>query len=307
MLVASRARGTRRSNHADSLDMVGDVIVWTRIRPGDSRYNRGMNSDSAFTGSIPTLYDRHLSALLFTPYADDLATRVRALAPRRLLEVAAGTGVVTRALAAAVPECAIMATDLNQPMIDYAAAHTHARNVTWRQADAQALPFGDGELDVVVCQFGAMFVPDKPLAFREARRVLREGGRYLFSVWDSLEHNELPRAVVEALDARFPDDPPQFLRRTPYGHHDADTIARALVEARFQSVASETVTLRGRGTAEDAAMGLCAGCPTAPEIEARAPGRLREVTSEIAAAVARRVGDGEVDGRLQAFVFSATR
>jgi ubiquinone/menaquinone biosynthesis C-methylase UbiE len=266
-----------------------------------------MNSDNAFVGSIPALYDRHLAALLFSPYADDLARRVRSLAPRRLLEVAAGTGIVTRALAAAVPECAIVATDLNQPMIDYASTHTRDGNVTWRRADAQGLPFGDGEFDVVACQFGVMFFPDKPLAFREARRVLREGGHYLFSVWDSLDDNELSRAVVEALTERFPDDPPQFLRRTPYGYHDAGAITRTLAEAGFSAVASETVTLRGRGTAEDAAMGLCAGCPTAPEIEARVPGRLLEVTSEIASTIGRRVGHGVVDGRLQAILFSATR
>jgi ubiquinone/menaquinone biosynthesis C-methylase UbiE len=266
-----------------------------------------MTADSLFSGSIPLLYQRHLGALLFAPYADDLARRVRALAPRRLLEVAAGTGIVTRALAAAVPECTIVATDLNQPMIDHAMTQTHAPNVTWRQADAQALPFGDGELDVVACQFGVMFFPDKSLAFREARRVLRSGGGYLFSVWDSLEDNEMSHAVVAELDARFPAAPPQFLRRTPYGYHDTGAITRALVEAGFRDVGSEIVTLRGRGTAEDAAIGLCAGCPTAPEIEARAPGRLHEVTSEIASSVGRRVGDGVVETRLQAIVFSATR
>ena len=265
-----------------------------------------MPSDIGFAGSIPDLYDRHLGPCLFAPYAADLARRLTALAPARILETAAGTGIVTRALAAALPDAAIVATDLNQPMIDHAAQKTSARNVTWRQADAQALPFGDGEFDAVVCQFGAMFFPDRARAFAEARRVLRAGGRFFFSVWDRIEDNELGQLVTELLAMRFPDDPPRFLARTPYGQFDRDVYRRALAEGGFADVAVETVTLRGRTTARDAAIGFCPGCPLAGEIEARAPGTLAAVTDEVAAAIAARLGAGVVDTKMQAVLFDAT-
>jgi ubiquinone/menaquinone biosynthesis C-methylase UbiE len=266
-----------------------------------------MDADKVFSGSIPALYDRYLGPALFVPYAADLATRAAALAPARLLEIAAGTGIVTRALAAALPSTAIVATDLNQAMIDHAATQTDASNVTFRQADAQALPFDEGAFDVVVCQFGVMFFPDKPRAFAEARRVVRDGGSYLFSVWDDLEHNDLGRLVTEALAARFPDDPPRFLARTPYGHGDGDAIARLLSAAGWRDVSWDRVALPGPTTAEEGAVGYCQGCPLAGEIEARAPGRLADVTAAVADDLARRIGSGRVDLSMRARVFQARR
>ncbi len=266
-----------------------------------------MTSDVGFAGSIPELYDRHLGPWLFAPFAADLARRLAVMAPARLLETAAGTGVVTRAIAAALPGAAIVATDLNQPMLDRAASQCAAENVTWRHADAQALPFGDGEFDAVACQFGVMFFPDKPRAFAEARRVLRACGRYVFSVWDRIEDNELSHLVSELVAARFPDDPPRFLARTPFGHFDRGFYARALADAGFGEVRIETVTLRGRATARDAAVGLCQGCPLAGEIEARAPGTLGATTAAVEAAIVARLGGGVLDDKMQAIVVSATR
>ena len=150
-----------------------------------------METDRVFQGSVPALYDRYLGPMIFAPYADDLAARVAGLQGGSLLEIAAGTGVLTRALVATLPpSVAIVATDLNQPMLDHASARLVSDRLTWRQADAQALPFADGMFDLVVCQFGAMFFPDRPRAFAEAYRVLRPGGRFLFNVWDRIEENE---------------------------------------------------------------------------------------------------------------------
>lgn len=149
------------------------------------------DSDKNFAGSIPKLYEEHLVPLIFEPYAEDLARRVASRKPARVLEIAAGTGVVTRHLASALPEeVLIVATDLNQTMLDTAAAVGTPRPVTWRQADAMTLPFEDAEFDAVLCQFGAMFFPDKAKAFSESRRVLKTGGAFIFNVWDRIEENE---------------------------------------------------------------------------------------------------------------------
>ena len=266
-------------------------------------------TDKQFTGSIPELYDRHLGPLIFEPYARDLAARLADLAPSRVLETAAGTGVATRALASALPaSVTIVATDLNRPMLDFAASRTGAANVAWRQADALALPFGDGAFDAVACQFGAMFFPDKAAAYREARRVLRPGGRFLLSVWDRIERNELAHLVTGAVASLFPEDPPLFLARPPHGYHDADAILDELRAAGFAQVAIETVERRSWAPSpRHPAIGFCQGTPLRLEIEARGPGRLDEATDVAASAVAARFGDGPFDARMQAHVIVATR
>jgi len=211
-----------------------------------------LESDRAFGDAISDSYERLLVPLIFEPYADALADRVaRRLAGRpsaRVLEVAAGTGALTRAMTSRLPPSVeIVATDLNRAMLDRASAVGTTRPVEWRQADALALPFAAESFDVVVCQFGTMFFPDKPKAFAEARRVLRTGGVLLLSVWDRIEDNEFADVVTEALAARFPDDPPRFLARTPHGYHDRAAISDDLERGGFPSIASfETIAERSR-------------------------------------------------------------
>ena len=266
-------------------------------------------ADAVFTGSIPALYDRYLGPMIFQPYADDIAQRLSNLKHGSVLELAAGTGIVTQALMNALPATvSLVATDLNQAMIDVAAVKDKTGRVSWRQADAQALPFADASFDAVVCQFGVMFFPDKPKAFREARRVLKPGGRYLFNVWDSLAHNEVTDLVVSAVAEMFPNDPPQFLARTPHGHHDKAPIMSALRAAGFTDVAAETVTKRGKAAnATDAVFGFVQGTPHRSEIEARDATRLTEATEQAAARVKAKFGDGAIDGKIQAIVFTASR
>ena len=184
-------------------------------------------SDKIFAGSIPKLYETYLVPLIFRPYAEDLANRLASRPLSRVLEIAAGTGVVTRHLASVLPEdVAIVATDLNRPMLDMAAGIGTSRPVAWRQADAMQLPFEEAQFDAVVCQFGVMFFPDKPKVFSEARRVLRPGGVLLFNVWDRIEENEFAHTVTTALESLFPQDPPRFLARTPHGYHDLARVER---------------------------------------------------------------------------------
>jgi ubiquinone/menaquinone biosynthesis C-methylase UbiE len=265
--------------------------------------------DKVFAGSIPELYDRLMVPLIFEPYASDLARRVAAIQPRQVLETAAGTGVVTRALASHLAADAhIVATDLNPPMLEQAARRLQDERVTWKQADALALPFEDLGFDAVVCQFGAMFFPDKTQGYREAHRVLKPGGRFFFNVWDRIEANEIAHAVTQALSEVFPDDPPRFMARTPHGYHDVDAIRAELHAAGFTDVAVELVAAQSRApSSREAALAYCQGTPLRNEIEARDASRLDEATERAAEALARRFGTGAVEARIQALVFTATR
>jgi SAM-dependent methyltransferase len=267
-------------------------------------------TDKVFAGSVPALYETHLVPLIFEPYAVDIANRVAARNPASVLEIAAGTGVVTRRLASVLPEkVSIIATDLNQPMLDQARAIGTKRPVEWRQADAMLLPFQDGMFDAVVCQFGAMFFQDKAKAFSEARRVLRPGGTFLFNVWDRIEENEFADIVTTALGSVFPDDPPRFLARTPHGYGERGIVERDLARGGFGALLQiQTVAARSRaGSFRIPAVAYCQGTPLRNEIEARDAARLAEATDVVAEAIARRFGRGAVDGKIQAHVVTVER
>ena len=263
------------------------------------------NIDKVFAGSIPKLYETYLVPLIFEPYAADLATRLRARRLSSVLEIAAGTGVVTRALASVLRESvSIVATDLNQPMLDQAATVGTKRAVEWRQADAMHLPFDDATFDAVVCQFGVMFFPDKAKAFSEARRVLKPDGVFVFNVWDRIEDNEFADIVTTALESVFPNDPPRFMARTPHGYHDRSRIAGDLAQSGFTtSPRIDTVAARSRAKSpRDPAIAYCQGTPLRSEIEARDAARLGEATDVAAEAIAKRFGRGAVDGKIQAHI-----
>ena len=262
-------------------------------------------TDKVFAGSIPTCYETYLVPLLFEPYAADLVNRLASRSLSRVLEVAAGTGVVTRALASVLPErVSIVATDLNPPMLDQASALGTKRPVEWRQADAIQLPFQDGTFDAVVCQFGIMFVPDKAKAFSEARRMLRSGGVFIFNVWDRIKENEFADTVTTALESLFPENPPRFLARTPHGYYDRPTIERDLASGGFiASPQITTVAARSRARSSRVpAIAYCQGTPLRNEIEARDASRLGEATDIAAEGIAQRFGRGDVDGKIQAHI-----
>ena len=268
------------------------------------------NVDTHFAGSIPQLYERLLVPLIFAPYANDLASRVASLRPSRVLEIAAGTGVVTRELIRMLPtDTTIVATDLNQAMLDQAATVGTSRSIEWRQADAMRLPFPDETFDVVVCQFGVMFFPDKAKAFSEARRVLRDGGHFMFNAWDRIEENEFADAITRSLKAVFPTDPPRFLARVPHGYHDCSAIGDDLLRGGFrQPPAFNTVAARSRAeTARIPARAYCEGTPLRSEIEVRSPSGLSDATDVAAGAIASRFGAGAVDGKIQAHVVAVLR
>ncbi len=264
--------------------------------------------DKLFAGSIPEIYDTYMVPLIFEGYARDLARRVAETAPALVLETAAGTGVVTRALAPLLEKDADYAvTDLNSSMLDKAAARQGAdARITWQPADALSLPFAPESFDVVACQFGVMFFPDRIGGYRETLRVLRPRGHFVFNVWDRIEANDFARIVTEAAAAVFPGDPPRFLARTPHGYHDVALIEAELRTAGFTAV--EITTLRLRSDAPDArtpAMAYCQGTPLRNEIEARDPSALTIVTDRAAREIAQMYGEGPVSGHIQAHVIVA--
>ncbi len=263
--------------------------------------------DTAFGGSMALVYQRHLVPLIFEPYARELAHRLDGRSLSSVLELAAGTGAVTRELASLLPDSvAIVATDLNQGMLDQATALGTSRPVEWRLADALQLPFPEHSFDAVVCQFGVMFFPDKARGFAEARRVLRPGGILLFNVWDRIEENEFAAVVTDAVAGVFPADPPRFLPRTPYGYHDALVIARDLAAGGFATPARiDTVTRQSRAASpREPAVAFCLGTPLRNEINERDETRLDAATAAAEDALARRFGTGAVDGKIQALVAS---
>ncbi len=264
--------------------------------------------DKVFAGSIPKFYDTLMVPLIFAGYAADLADLVAASSPGLVLETAAGSGVVTRVLAPKLkPDARYVVTDLNQPMLDYAASRQGADSrIVWQQADALALPFEDASFDVVCCQFGAMFFPNRVAGYAEARRVLRPGGRFVFNVWDRIEENAFADDVTNAVATLFPHDPPRFLARTPHGYHDVALIRQDLSRAGFTDIDIQTREKLSRAaSARDAATAYCHGTPLRNEIEARDARALQVATDRAAEAIASRLGTGPVAGKIQAHLVVA--
>jgi SAM-dependent methyltransferase len=261
-----------------------------------------------FTGSVPEKYDRLMVPLIFRPFAEELALRASALEPRLVLETAAGTGVVTEALNEALPGAKITATDLNPPMLEVAAQRVRSDRVRFVQADAQDLPFESGSFDLVICQFGAMFFPDKVRGHSEARRVLRDNGHYLLAIWDRIERNELSNAAQQALIDCFPEDPPLFMREGPFGYHDPLRIEADLHDAGFETVDVETVELRSRSpSAHDAATAIFYGTPMGVEVEEKSAGSGERVFAAVERALRPFDGPNGVDAPIAAHIVTASK
>ena len=264
------------------------------------------NSSSAFDGSVPEFYERYLVPVIFTPYAEDLVARVPAREGAAVLELACGTGVVTRRLLARLPGSArIVATDLEEAMLVEARRRVPADpRVTWRTADAAALPFGDGEFDAVLCQFGLMFFPDKLAAMKAARRVLKPGGRLVFNVLDDFDHNPYGRISHETIGSFFDADPPSFYL-VPFSWPDVAVIERTAKDAGFRTVTIEKVAKELRGPSiRDFAVGLVRGNPVIAPIEERGVDP-EKVIDRLARDLAEVHGESPFRGPIQAIVVTA--
>jgi SAM-dependent methyltransferase len=260
-----------------------------------------------YSGSVPALYDRYRGPVFFEPFARDIAGFLVDLRIGNLLEIAAGTGIVTRALARVLPETvSITASDISPAMLDFAAAQPGLARIVWRQADALALPFPDAMFDAVLCQFGVMFFPDRVAGYREARRVLKPGGRFVFNVWDRIDNNEFCATVIGTMGRLFPNNAPDLLARLPYGYFDLDVIRDELTQAGFHKIAMETLDRQSCSeSARDLAIGFCQGSPLRSEIEARDSTRLGEATDAATEALLSRFGEGPIAGKMRAHFITA--
>lgn len=258
-------------------------------------------SERVWADDMPEAYDRWLVGPVFRPFAVDLAERASRIPARTVLELAAGTGVLTRELVSSGRE--VVATDLNPPMVRRGAANVP--EATWLPADAMKLPFGTGQFDLVACQFGVMFLPDKTKGFGEVRRVLSPGGTFLFNTWGPLAEHEMESAVTAALKDLLPDDPPTFLASVPHGYADPAAVVADVRAGGFAGVDLTTVVLEGRAeSAADVATGYCLGTPLRAAIQQR--GDLAAVSASLTSRLQEQFGSGAVSWRMSAHVVTAT-
>jgi SAM-dependent methyltransferase len=263
-----------------------------------------MSTDASWVGSMAETYDRNLGPALFAPFAEELASRVAATNPRRILELAAGTGIATEALIRKLPEAQVIATDLNAAMVSWGA--DQVEGATWLQADAQHLDFEDASFDAIVCQFGVMFFPDKAAAFAEMARVLAPGGTVLFAVWDVVELTRFTAALVESLAAIFPEDPPSFIVRIPHGYTDRDQIENDLQAGGLRAHDIERLVLQGHTPSPRIlAEGFCLGTPLRFALQER--GSLDVLTTAVTDEMTARLGNGPVTGDITAIMVSAQK
>ena len=268
-----------------------------------------MSNDASFIGNIPEHYDSGLGPIVFIDYAADIARRAAMCNPARVLETAAGTGIVTRQLRDVLPpDVHVTATDLNAPMLEVAQTKFKSgEGVDFRPADATALPFADGAFDTIVCQFGVMFFPQKDTSYREVHRVLAPGGRYLFSVWDSHRHNPFGRIAHETTARFFPADPPQFYT-VPFSYYQIDPIKESLINAGFTDINVAVVRIQKEiSDAARFARALVHGNPLIDQIRARGGVDPDRIVDALAQALRQEFGADPGWMPLQAIVFSVSR
>lgn len=256
----------------------------------------------AFTGSIPEKYDTYLGPLLFEPFAQDLLERAKILSPESILEVACGTGRVTNYLANQLPQASIIATDLNNDMISFGKNKLKVQNVEWMTADAQDLPFANESFDLVVCQFGWMFMPDKPKAFSEAYRVLKKNGHVLFNTWDRIEHNLPAHLSRQVVNVFFEGNPPVFYN-TPFSMYDTEELKFLLENAGFKNIKIDHVMKKSTSSrANEVAIGFIEGNPIYLEIIKKDPGSIPVLENNLTEVLIQWLGDDPFSCELSAFV-----
>lgn len=268
-----------------------------------------MSLSTAFEGSVPVNYDRYLGPFLFEPYAKDLIQRLPKKALHKVLEIACGTGRVTKHLTTTLTEDGILtATDLNPDMLAVAKENVHDRRIEWMQADAQNLPFEDAIFDTVICQYGVMFFPDKLKAFKETYRVLKPGGRFLFNVWDSLDNNLFADIMVTVLKDEFGEAAPRFYEDGPFSFYDQKQIKDLLQKGGFKNSKLEIVRLQSNyKSADDMVKGFIDGNPLSAYLADREETKKKVVRDKFKEAFTNNFGEYNGNVLLQAIVCEGTK
>jgi ubiquinone/menaquinone biosynthesis C-methylase UbiE len=268
-----------------------------------------------FAGSIPENYDRYLGPYIFEPYAEELVSRVAGASADipgssgslTILETACGTGRVTIHLKKAFPVARLVATDFNPDMVTLAKKRAGHEDIEWKTADAQALPFEDEYFDMVVFQFGLMFVPDKQLALREAFRVLKRGGHFFFSTWNKLDANPSFDFADQLASRYFPNEPPKFFY-VPFALYDEMQLVAWTKEAGFSKVEADLVLkVCQSGSSDDVAAGMLEGTPMFTAINERDPSLLPAMKAELSKELAAEFGAAPLVSPMQAWLFEATK
>ena len=266
------------------------------------------NNSTAFIGDIPRHYDVGLGPNIFVDFAERLVEAACDGVATNVIELAAGTGIVSRKLRNALhPETPLLVTDLNPPMLEVAKRKfSEGENVDFAIANAMDLAFGDAEFDLMVCQFGVMFFPDKPASFREAARVLGPGGRYVFNVFSAMEKNPYSQIAYGVPARFFPDDPPGFYK-VPFHYGNPDVVRKDLKAAGWQDVEHETIRLRKKiVNAEEFARGLVYGNPLIDEIRNREGVDPETVAAAVLEALNAAFGPSDMTMPLEATMFTCT-
>lgn len=226
----------------------------------------------SFSGNIPENYDKYLGPFLFEPYAQDFVKKISNPEAKNILEIACGTGRVTKHLRKLFPYTVkIIATDINPEMLKVAKKNIEDNSVQFKIADAQELPFADNTFDLIVCQFGYMFVPDKPKAFAEAYRVLKKGGCLLFNTWDSIENNAVINTVNKIIANFLSDAPPKFFQ-VPFSMNNKDELLQLVQGAKFTKINISKVKKEAIShSALEVVKGLITGNPVYNEIIQKDP------------------------------------
>jgi ubiquinone/menaquinone biosynthesis C-methylase UbiE len=262
----------------------------------------------SFSGSVPANYDRYMGPLFFEPYALDLASRIKDGDIKKVLEIACGTGRVTKQLRRSLPSpVEITATDISSEMIEVAKTQfLPEENIEFRVADAQALPFSDSTFDLVVCQFGFMFVPDKQKAFGEAFRVLKQEAMLLFNTWDKIENNPLSNTLKNIVEEYFGNQNAAEFFKVPFSMFSKEDIRSLLNEAGFKKIDIELITKEGVAlSASDAAKSLIFGTPAFKEISEADTSAPEKIVAIAEKEIAELYGNKPSKSELNAWVVEA--
>jgi ubiquinone/menaquinone biosynthesis C-methylase UbiE len=260
-----------------------------------------MEKIAAFAGSVPANYEKYLGPFLFEPYALDLISRLQDKKYNDILEIACGTGRVTKHLAAAVKHDTLTATDLNPDMISTAKEKVHDKSIKWISADAMQLPFDDNSFDLVVMQFGIMFFPDRPKGLSEAYRVLRPGGKLIFNTWDRTENVPAIYEGRKVIESYFEGNPPKFYS-IPFSMHDENELRELPTKAGFKDVKVSLVKKEGYSpSAAGLAIGIVEGNPIYLAIVEKDPSLVNKITEHVKKVLINKYGES-VKVPLQAWV-----